>query len=407
MAEEQQRFNANFPSINHFTNKEIKGKYAFCEWQIEEKIDGSQLSFCLDENNKITFFNKGKTFSKHSTVFRNATYALSILENQLNPNYSYHGEAICNVRHNVVTYQRTPRYYFVLFDVREQNTKKYLPIELKEKEAKRLNLEFVQILFHYIPPVNIKTINNNGEENAKNDENKDNNDNNNIVILEDKGEINGENNEEDNNIVGEDNQLNPYEKCKEIIKDIIEGKRESLLGGPKIEGVVFKLHDLKSGTRSTQKMVSPEFKEARGVKKLKNLALTNDEWLSALSERFNREARFRKAVQHLNERNSLTGNPKSDINRLTSELDDDLEKEYKQEIIALLWARFGPIVFEGSRRGFHDWFEATKGSFGVDKLDNPIQPKKKGKGNKNNNANIEKQAEKEENNTETNEEHAE
>ena len=55
---EKERFIATFPSINHFTNKEIKEKYSDCEWLIEEKVDGSQLSFCLNEDNKITFFNK-------------------------------------------------------------------------------------------------------------------------------------------------------------------------------------------------------------------------------------------------------------------------------------------------------------------------------------------------------------
>ena len=70
----------------------------------------------------------------------------------------YHGEAVCKPRHNTVVYNRTPRNFFVLFEVevleyylaltfKDSQNQSFLLYEEKLKEATRIGLEIPPCLF--------------------------------------------------------------------------------------------------------------------------------------------------------------------------------------------------------------------------------------------------------------------
>lgn len=67
-------------------------------------------------------------------------------KNILNPNYIYHGESICRIKHNVIAYSRTPAYYFIVYDIFDITTNKYLSLEIKKEETTRVGLEMVSVM---------------------------------------------------------------------------------------------------------------------------------------------------------------------------------------------------------------------------------------------------------------------
>ena len=49
------------------------------------------------------------------------------IRDKLNPNYTSHGECIQRTTHNVVTYERLPSNYVVLFDIQRKDGTKLTP----------------------------------------------------------------------------------------------------------------------------------------------------------------------------------------------------------------------------------------------------------------------------------------
>ena len=117
------------------------------KWHIEEKIDGSQLSFFVDTENNIHFYNKA-SYIKHDTnnaVFEKAITMLcqSKIINLINKNYVYAGESVCKLKHNVIVYERTPKYYFIVYDIYDFVENKWLSLQEKLNECSRIGLEHV------------------------------------------------------------------------------------------------------------------------------------------------------------------------------------------------------------------------------------------------------------------------
>lgn len=146
-----------------------------------------------------------------------------------------------------------------------------------------------------------------------------------------------------------------------MIERIGMGECESMLGGKQIEGVVFKLNNTITKKRSaTLKMVAPLFKEFQSAKKVRLTNVTHDEWISEMGKRFDKEPRFHKAVQHLLERGVISEPVHfKHSSMLVRELDEDLMKEFGDELMAMTWARFGPLIIEYARSSFGDWFATT------------------------------------------------
>lgn len=279
------------------------------KWYIEEKIDGSQLSVFLDENeHKLKFYNKNTEVCPTNYAFSKAISMLSQnkIINSLNPDYIYHGESVRQNRHNVIRYETTPKYYFIVYDIFKISDKSYLSREDKEEECKRLSFACVPVLYF-------------------------------------------------NDIA----EINPYDKCHELIQMIEKEELHSCLGGP-IEGVVLKHHAYVSkGKKIATKLkcVTDTFKERHKTKQCSN-DYSADEYLEKLGKSFNTEARFQKAYQHLREKNKLTDELKqSDTDKIIEELNDDFDKEYKDELTLLLWTEFSPIIKKYSCQGIGNWIK--------------------------------------------------
>jgi hypothetical protein len=99
-------------TINSIKNRRWNDEENNHKFYIEEKIDGSQLTFLLNENNSLDFYNKNTKIKDNSNVFYKAICMLRHKYDDkglLNKNLIYHGEAVCNLKHNVVRYERTPK----------------------------------------------------------------------------------------------------------------------------------------------------------------------------------------------------------------------------------------------------------------------------------------------------------
>ena len=281
------------------------------KYYIEEKIDGSQLSIIVDNDGKLSFYNKNKRAGTNNS-FEKAITMLSFKydgKNILNPNYIYHGESVCRIKHNVCAYERTPKNYFILYDIFDNTLNEYVSLDVKRLEAERVGFELVQILYQNTDP----------------------------------------------------NQ-NPYEICNKLINDIENEEIKSVLGGT-IEGIVLKHHafiEKDKCVSSKLKLVTTNFKERHTVKQPK-AELSADEFLTSLGNSFCTEARFHKAYQHLVESNSI--NPESirnsDKDKIIMELNSDFDKEYKGELKELLYTEFSPLLKKLAREGAGNWYTKT------------------------------------------------
>jgi hypothetical protein len=291
-------------------------------WYIQEKIDGSQMSFTLgsgslvleqnrtEQMGQLSFFNKGTFVSPTNKIFSKAIVMLSQLNEEtrgtnkgFNPAYVYHGEAVCSTRHNVVQYDRVPKKYFIIYDIFDSTRQRLLDPSEMDFEACRIGLEVVPRLWWNFDP-----------------------------------------------------EMSPYELCHRFIKDIEAGKLLSHLGG-RPEGVVLKHHCfVKNGkTVATKlKLVAPEFKEKHAMKQYKERA-TPDSCVAEVGRAYRVDARFHKAYQHLRDAGKLKGD-ESDIHKLIEECDHDMERENAREIAAYLWAELGPFIKQASRNGLDVWY---------------------------------------------------
>lgn len=287
----------NYPSINYYPKNSTRDWSTNPNWYIQEKMDGSQMTFYLS-NNTMIFKCKNKEVDINSSCFNKAISLLSLIKDKINSNYIYYGESIQKNRHNVIEYSRIPKNYFILYDIFDISLQKYIHPNIMIEEAKRLNLEYTPTLYFNI---------------------------------------------------GSDH---PNVKIDELMKQIENGELLSCLGDITPEGIVFKCNCYKNakfvGTKF--KIVTEKFKERQKVRKSKEI-FTPLEFLTWLGSQFNVEARFRKALQHLQERDSNIT-----IQLIEEELDKDLIKEYSKEISTYIWEELNSYIFKAGRVGCTNFF---------------------------------------------------
>jgi len=137
-------------------------------------------------------------------------------------------------------------------------------------------------------------------------------------------------------------------------------KKESVLGGVSIEGVVVKnyLRQFLLGGQPMPlmagKFVSESFKE-----------VNRERWgaeekgksrMETFFESFRTPARWEKAVQHLQEKGELDNEPK-DIGKLFKEVQTDLEAEEKEAIKEFLWREFSGEIKRKASAGMAEWYK--------------------------------------------------
>jgi hypothetical protein len=262
---------------------------------VEEKIDGSQFSFGIFDG-QIKVRSKGKEIflENPEKMFLPAIETVLKLKDLLRDGWTYRAEFLSKPKHNTLCYNRTPKDFLILFDV-NPSEETYLDYTEKFNEANRLGLECVPLLH-----------------------------------------------------AGE--KLD-YDQFKALLQ------KESVLGGPKIEGFVVKNY-FKFGRDKKcliGKFVSEDFKEKHGVE-WKKMNPGQDDIIHLIGSSLKTEARWNKAIQHLRDEGKLE-NSARDIGLLLKEVGLDVLKDSEQEIKEQLWNYAWPKINRIIVRGLPEWYK--------------------------------------------------
>jgi len=265
---------------------------------VEEKIDGSQLSFCKkssigirDGELQCRSRKQQMVMDAPEKMFKSAVEVIKTLD--LTPEWVYRGEFLSKPKHNTLCYDRIPNNHIILFDIMvgEQT---FLDPEAKLEEATRLGLECVPLF-------------------AKG-----------IVTLDE-------------------------------LKGFLE--RESVLGGVQVEGVVVKNYAQFAPDKKVAmgKLVSADFQEVHQKAWRKDNPSKKD-FVLEIIESLRTEARWQKAVQHLTEAGKLEGSPR-DIGLLIKEVPSDILIEEEERLKELLFTHFWSDIRRGVTRGLPEWYK--------------------------------------------------
>lgn len=273
---------------------------------VEEKVDGSQLTFGVYEG-ELRMRSKGATIVLDAppTMFAKAVETARELQPLLSPGWTYRGEYLAKPKHNVLAYERAPNKHFILFDV-QVGIEQYLSPEAKAEEAARLGLEVVPTLY--------------------------------------RGTV----------------------SSADMLRGLLE--RTSVLGGQKIEGVVVKPANYDLFARDKKclmgKFVSEAFKEMHSATWTKEFRPSGTDIVETIGASTCTAARWAKARIHLQEAGKLEGSPR-DIALLIREVPADIRKEEEDAIKQKLFDWAWPKIQRAAIKGLPEWYreELMKGAF--------------------------------------------
>jgi hypothetical protein len=288
----------SFPKIFAIGTEYIKDVFRD-EVEITEKVDGSQFAFGVIDG-EFYMRSKGKQIfpeAPEKMFIKACDYVYSIQE-KLPNNIVYYCEYLQSSKHNVLQYKRHPKNYLLLFGVSDNMGKFVSDYESIKTYAEEIDIETVPLIYH--------------------------------------GKI---------------------EDAQNLLKLL---ENESILGDTKIEGIVVKNYSqpfLLGGQPipiMMGKFVSEKFKEVHRTKWSGEFT-SKGKWVTFM-ESFRTEARWNKAVQHLNERGELENAPR-DIGKLLKEVNLDIIEEEKENIKEFLWKEFGKAVLRKSTAGLPEWYK--------------------------------------------------
>lgn len=284
----------SYPNVYQIGHSAIKDIFND-EVIIEEKIDGSQFSFGVVGDELVCRSkNKEQIIDAPDKMFSKAIETAKELKPKLVPQRIYRCEYLEKPHHNALAYDRVPEKNLILFDV-SVGIEEYLSPEDKRKEAARIGLEYVPLMFQ--------------------------------------------------------GKVTDFEMFKEFLT------RMSVLGGQIVEGVVVKNYSLftKEKKVAMGKYVREEYKEVQQGEWKKNNPSGKD-FVALLIEKYTTPARWMKAVQHLKEQGLIDGSPK-DIGLLIKEVPQDIKKECEKEIKDTLFDHFWKDISRGVTRGMPEWYK--------------------------------------------------
>jgi hypothetical protein len=288
----------SYSKIYQLGHRETLGMFAQGPVLVEEKIDGSQFSFGLrDEDGLLVLKARSRGHSQYPNgdkMFETAIQVIEDIAHELNEGWTYRGEYLSKPKHNTLAYDRVPANHIIIFDI-DRGNNDYLTYEEKKVEAERLGFEVVPQIFE-----------------GKFDSTQD------MLALLD---------------------------------------RESVLGGTKIEGMVFKQYEMLdcSGNVVMAKYVSEAFKEVH-QKDWKGRNPKQGDILQVILEQIRTPARWNKALQHLKEAGEITDEPK-DIGKLVAEVQIDTFEEALDFITQQLLKWAIPQLKRGIVRGLPEWYK--------------------------------------------------
>lgn len=264
--------------------------------EITEKVDGSQFAFGRI-GEKVFMRSKGaQLFAENpEKMFSEGIAYVESIKHTLPNNIVFYTEYLKNSKHNTLAYDRVPKNHLILFGVMHVSGR--FEIDL-EAWAKFLNIDAVPVVF--------------------------------------SGKINN---------------------ATELVSML---EKDSILGGQKIEGVVVKNYHRKfllggqPMPLMAGKLVSERFKEVHRERWGKEE--TGKSRIQTFFDSFRTEARWEKAVQHLEEKGELSSQPK-DIGKLFKEVHSDIESEECEAVKAWLWNEFKTELKRNATAGLPEWYK--------------------------------------------------
>jgi hypothetical protein len=265
---------------------------------VEEKIDGSQFSFCKI-NGQLYCRSKGVqlVMSDPDKLFASAVSSVIARGDLLREGVVYRGEVLCKPCHNSLSYDRVPNGNIIVFDIMD-GLENYLSRAEKEAEAARIGLECVPILFE-----------------------------------------------------GTIESLDAFVKMLDTV---------SCLGGAKIEGVVIKPRKYDAFGQDKKvlmaKFVSEAFKEVHR-RTFPGGNPNKSDVVAMIGEQYRTHARWEKALIHLREAGKIQDSPR-DIELLMKEIPADVFKECEGEMKDQIWNWARPHIKRLIVRGVAEWYKA-------------------------------------------------
>ena len=264
--------------------------------RVEEKVDGSQFSFGLEE--RLTFRSKNQeVYWDESNMFFRGVKAITDIQQNigLKQGWIYRGEYLQKPKHNTLTYSRIPNNYVIIYDIDKSGMGDYATPTEKREECERLGLECVPVLYT--------------------------------------------------------GMVNDLEFFQSLLTTT------SILGGQIIEGVVIKPvgYDLFGVDKKVLlgKYVREEFKELNHTGHIK---IGNKDIVALIGAKLKTEARWDKAVIHLRERGEIEDSPR-DIGKLFKEINVDILKECTDEVKDALFKWAWPQISRMITAGMPEWYK--------------------------------------------------
>jgi ATP-dependent RNA circularization protein (DNA/RNA ligase family) len=261
---------------------------------VQEKIDGSQISFQkLDGELFMRSRNQEKFLTDEKSMFKRGMDIIKELD--LKDGYIYRGEFLAKPKQNTLCYDRPPEGFIILFDVDKGDQDYMLPDELR-KESERLGLECVPHLATWIEKPKIEDL-------------------------------------------------------QKLVKT------KSILGNVLVEGIVMKNYDRYGVDKKVLmgKYVSEAFREKHsGDWKKRNP--NQIDVIMKIIEEYSTEARWRKAIQHLEEEGKI-GGVVQDIPIVLKEVAVDIRNEYEEEIKERLFKYFWKKISRGVTKGLPEYYK--------------------------------------------------
>ena len=270
------------------------------EVELTEKVDGSQLGFGRFKG-ELYIRSKGKQIFPDSPekMFALGVDYLMSIQDLIPEGIMFYGEYLRAPHHNALTYNRVPKNHIMLFGAMHFPEQRFVnDFSILMDYADQMNIESVPLIF--------------------------------------KGTV----------------------SSPDFIRDLLG--RESVLGGAYIEGVVAKNYQEKfllggqPMPLMAGKFVSEAFKEVHRESWSKEHT-SKGKW-DIFKESFRTEARWAKAVQHLEERGELLNAPQ-DIGKLMKEVNQDILDEEEQTIKDFLWKEFGKEILRSAAKGLPEWYK--------------------------------------------------
>lgn len=289
----------SYPSIYNLGHSAIADLLK-CPVIVEEKIDGSQISFGK-RNGELYARSKGADLNLVAPdgMFAEACAVINALRDKMPEGFVFRGEYLRKPHHNSLTYDRTPVNHIIIFDIEKTGEQDFIDPLNKYVFAHDIGLECVPMLHS--------------------------------------------------------GMVNSLEQLQELLETT------SILGGTKIEGVVIKPEEYDIFGRDKKvlmgKYVSEAFKEVHSrTWKSEHGESTNGEILQILIDSLATPARWQKSVIHLREAGQIQDDPR-DIGLLIPAIQEDVLKECSELIRERLFSWAWPKLKRSVIHGMPEWYK--------------------------------------------------